>query len=84
MLITIRTIATHIGLEALSETRGGAVQRHSSHGEIGVLRRLVARHGDDVDAMARDRRLNAEQRTAGQLSRAIRRAGGVAELRRGG
>ncbi|KIP09099.1 hypothetical protein PHLGIDRAFT_126553 [Phlebiopsis gigantea 11061_1 CR5-6] len=67
-------------LEELAETRGGPVARHSSGGELGVLRQLVAKHAHDVDAMARDRRLNADQRTAGQLSRAIKKAGGVATL----
>jgi nucleolar protein 16 len=56
------------------------VQRHSSHGEIGLLRRLVAKHREDVQAMARDRKLNVGQRTAGQLSRAIAKAGGFGAL----
>lgn len=73
-------IATALDLEELAETRGGPVARHSSGGELGVLRQLVAKHAHDVDAMARDRRLNADQRTAGQLSRAIKKAGGVATL----
>ncbi|THH20357.1 hypothetical protein EW146_g981 [Bondarzewia mesenterica] len=49
-------------------------------GEAAYLRRLVAKHRADVDSMARDRKLNSEQRTAGQLSRAIQKAGGVGKL----
>ncbi|GJE90863.1 ribosome biogenesis protein Nop16 [Phanerochaete sordida] len=67
-------------LEELAETRGGPVARHSSHGELGALRRLVAKHGRDVEAMARDRKLNVAQRSAGQLRRAIKKAGGVEAL----
>lgn len=39
------------------------------------LQRLLEKHGKDVDAMARDRKLNTDQRTAGELRRALRRAG---------
>ena len=52
------------------------MRRHTSKGERGVLRALVSKHGEDVEAMARDRRANVEQRTAGELRRAIRKAGG--------
>lgn len=76
----LRAIAMRVDLEALSRTRGGPVAQHLSRGELGVLRRLVAKYGDDVEAMARDRRLNVEQRTGGELARAIRKAGGVAAL----
>ncbi|KAF7975309.1 hypothetical protein HWV62_10090 [Athelia sp. TMB] len=48
--------------------------RHSSTLETLYLRRLVAKHKDDVDAMARDRRLNPEQRTVGQLRRGLKKA----------
>ncbi|KAI8998746.1 ribosome biogenesis protein Nop16 [Trametes punicea] len=71
-------------LEQLSETRGGPVRRYTSQGELTTLRRLVARYGEDVEAMARDRKLNADQRTAGELQRAIRKAGGFAELGKAG
>ena len=67
---------TVLALEQLSEARAGAVRRFSSKGEAGALRALVSKHGEDVDAMARDRRLNVDQRTAGELGRAIRKAGG--------
>lgn len=70
-------------LEELAQTRGGPVARHSSSGELGVLRRLVAKYGQDLEAMARDRKLNVDQRTAGQLGRAIKKAGGVEALLKG-
>lgn len=52
----------------------GVGPRHAAHGEIAYLRRLVDKYGEDVEKMARDRKLNAEQRTAGELRRALRRA----------
>ncbi|KAI0670494.1 ribosome biogenesis protein Nop16 [Trametes maxima] len=71
-------------LEQLSEARGGRVPRFTSKGELTTLRRLFGKHGEDVEGMARDRMLNVEQRTAGELRRAIRKAGGFAELGRAG
>ncbi|KAI0709076.1 ribosome biogenesis protein Nop16 [Earliella scabrosa] len=71
-------------LEQLSSAGTDArAPRFTSHGERGLLQRLVERHGEDVEAMARDRRLNAEQRTAGELRRAIRKAGGIGAVRVG-
>jgi nucleolar protein 16 len=55
--------------------------RFLSAGELGYLSRLVGRHGEDVEGMARDRRLNPEQRTVGELGRLVRRAGGFEGLR---
>ena len=55
-------------------------KRFTSGGESGYLRRLVQKHGQDFGAMARDRKLNPDQRTAGELRRAIEKAGGFAEL----
>ncbi|KAI9064320.1 hypothetical protein FKP32DRAFT_1570565 [Trametes sanguinea] len=77
---------THVvqALEHLSETRGGRVPRFTSKGEQAALRRLVAKYGEDVEAMAKDRKLNPDQRTAGELKRAIRKAGGFAELGKAG
>ncbi|KZT28497.1 hypothetical protein NEOLEDRAFT_1161000 [Neolentinus lepideus HHB14362 ss-1] len=54
--------------------------RHSSSAEIGYLQRLVHRHGRDLEAMARDRKLNVDQRSAGQLGRAIQKAGGFEKV----
>ena len=47
---------------------------------MGYLSRLVGRHEKDVEAMARDRKLNPDQRTAGELMRSIRQAGGFESL----
>ena len=63
-----------IELEALGAA-GTRVARATSGGEARYLAALVAAHGDDVEAMARDRKLNPDQRTAGQLRRALRNAG---------
>jgi nucleolar protein 16 len=52
--------------------------RHTSQGEIKYLQRLGEKYGNDVEQMARDRKLNTDQRTAGELRRALRRAGVLA------
>ena len=51
------------------------IARHTSQGELKYLQRLGDKYGNDVEQMARDRKLNADQRTAGELRRALRRAG---------
>ncbi len=79
-----RADISYTELEQLSEARGGPVARHTSSGEQTTLERLVRKHGEDVEAMARDRKLNVDQRTAGELKRAIRKAGGFAELGKAG
>mgnify|MGYP001974692772 CR=1 FL=1 len=43
--------------------------RRVPDGERAVLRKLLARHADDFDAMARDGRLNQYQHTAAHLRR---------------
>ncbi|KAG6869096.1 hypothetical protein C0993_003416 [Termitomyces sp. T159_Od127] len=53
----------------------GSGPRPASAGEVAYLRRLVDKYGEDVERMARDRRLNVEQRTAGALGRALKKAG---------
>lgn len=55
-------------------------ERHTSLGERSYLEHLVRKHGDDLLKMARDRRLNPEQRTANELRRAIAKAGGYGAL----
>ncbi|RPD66017.1 hypothetical protein L226DRAFT_519555 [Lentinus tigrinus ALCF2SS1-7] len=72
------------GLEQLSERGAKAVERFTSKGERGTLSQLVAKYGEDVEAMARDRKVNTDQRTAGELRRAIRKAGGFAAVGRAG
>ncbi|KAG2149393.1 ribosome biogenesis protein Nop16 [Suillus clintonianus] len=65
-----------VELEKLSAS-GRTVPRHSSCGERSYLARLIQKYGDDYDSMARDRRLNPEQKTVGELKRAVGKAGGV-------
>ncbi|KIJ24215.1 hypothetical protein M422DRAFT_217213 [Sphaerobolus stellatus SS14] len=51
------------------------VKRYSSQGEVAELEKLIAKYGTGFEAMAKDRRLNPWQRTAGQLRRACTKAG---------
>lgn len=51
------------------------IPRHSADGEREYLSALQSKYGNDVEKMARDRKLNSSQRTAGELRRALRRAG---------
>jgi nucleolar protein 16 len=44
------------------------------------LQKLISKHGRDVAAMIRDRRLNPDQRTEGEIQRAIKKAGGFEKL----
>jgi nucleolar protein 16 len=55
---------------------GGGKSRFSSEGEKAYLERLVRKYGKDIEGMARDRKLNVDQRTSGQLRRSIEKAGG--------
>jgi len=66
-------------LEKVSSS-SGRVPRFSSTSEVLCLQRLISRYQEDVDAMAHDRKLNPDQRTAGELNRAIRKAGGFQKL----
>ncbi|KZL86792.1 ribosome biogenesis protein nop16 [Colletotrichum incanum] len=52
--------------------------RHMSQQEREWLERLVAKHGDNVAAMARDRKLNPMQQTQGDIARRIKRLTGKA------
>ncbi|KAK3326552.1 ribosome biogenesis protein Nop16 [Apodospora peruviana] len=49
--------------------------RHQSEREREWLEKLVAKHGDDVEAMARDMKLNPMQQTKGDLARRLKKAG---------
>jgi len=64
-------------LEQLPHKSSKSGPRYTSSMETQYLTRLVRRHGEDVESMARDARLNPEQRTVGELRRGIRRAGGA-------
>jgi len=70
-------------LEKITEIDSIRPMRFISAGEKIYLQRLVGRHGDDFEAMAKDRKRNSEQRTAGELRRSIRKAGGVDEIAKG-
>ena len=59
------------GTTTLAIPISGVGSRHASEGEIKYLQPLVKKYGDNVHLMARDLRLNPEQRTAGQLKRAL-------------
>ncbi|KAF9881210.1 nucleolar protein 16 [Colletotrichum karsti] len=52
--------------------------RHMSQQEREWLERLIAKHGDDAQAMARDRKLNPMQQTAADIARRIRKFKGQA------
>ncbi|GAA5918027.1 hypothetical protein JCM6882_009479 [Rhodosporidiobolus microsporus] len=56
------------------------VVRHTSEFERDWLVSLVAKHGDDIAKMARDRKANVWQKTPGELKRMIAKAGGVEKL----
>lgn len=51
----------------------GIGSRYMSSGEIKYLEPLVKKYGEDVDGMWRDRKLNPEQRTVGELRRGLRK-----------
>lgn len=63
-------------LERQADTEGQAPKkpRHQSKREEEWITRLVERHGDDYQAMARDRKLNPMQQTAGDLRRRINKS----------
>jgi nucleolar protein 16 len=49
--------------------------RHQSEREVEWLKSLVARHGDDVEKMARDAKLNPMQQTKADIAKRLRTAG---------
>jgi len=55
--------------------------RVASMHEMAWLRSLIALHGTDIEAMARDRKNNVWQKTPGELKKAITKAGGFEKLR---
>jgi nucleolar protein 16 len=56
-------------LETLAATQRKVI-RHTSEFEGDWLVALVAKYGDDVDKMTRDRKANVWQKTAGEIKRA--------------
>ncbi|KAH9961204.1 ribosome biogenesis protein Nop16 [Lactifluus volemus] len=61
--------------ELIRDVSCAIVPRFTSKGEVAFLQRLISKHGRDVEAMARDRKLNPDQRTGGEIRRAINKAG---------
>ena len=55
-----------------TSTSSGVGARHVSGGQMKFLEALVKKHGGDVKAMAADLKLNPEQRTIGQIRRALK------------
>lgn len=47
------------------------VERHASDGEVAWAAKLVEKYGDDYEKMFRDRKLNPNQQTVGQIRRRI-------------
>ena len=63
---------------ALEREAGRPVEktvRKQSEREVEWLKRLVARHGDDVQAMTRDIKLNPMQQTSGDIGKRLKKAG---------
>jgi len=67
--------ASATGSTTLSVPLSGAGSRHVSSGEVKYLRPLLKTHGNNIEGMAGDLKLNPEQRTVGQLRRALKKAG---------
>ncbi|KAI9458021.1 ribosome biogenesis protein Nop16 [Russula earlei] len=67
-------------IQSLPDVVNAPVPRLSPKGEMSFLQRLISKHGRDVAAMMRDRTLNPDQRTEGEIRRAIKRAGGFDKL----
>lgn len=63
-----------LGLEDRSREGAPRAARTSSGAEVKYLQQLVATYGEDYERMARDRKRNVHQYTAGQLRRAIAKA----------
>ncbi|TRM62703.1 ribosome biogenesis protein Nop16 [Schizophyllum amplum] len=73
----LERIATSINVNAATVAApiSGVGPRSTSERENVYLQRLMDKHGSDVDSMVRDRKLNTDQRTGGELRRAFKRAG---------
>ena len=59
-------------LEALASTPKTTKPRQQTTSEREWIQRLVAKHDDDVAAMARDRKMNPRQQTAGDIKRRVK------------
>lgn len=78
--IIFAAVSIGLFLEARPDTFHAPVPRFSSNGNLAFLQKLISKHGRDVAAMMRDRRLNPDQRTEGEIRRAIRVAGGFEKI----
>lgn len=58
--------------------KAGPKSRHASRGEVSLMKELQRVYGADFDAMAKDRRRNVWQRTAGELRRSMSKCGLIA------
>jgi len=67
--------ASATGSTTLSVPLSGTGSRHVSSGEVKYLRPLMKTYGNNIEGMAGDLKLNPEQRTVGQLRRALKKAG---------
>ncbi|KAJ6438323.1 nucleolar protein 16 [Purpureocillium lavendulum] len=67
--------ATDVVRSLIAESHNTAPKkaRHTSEREREWLERLVARHGDDTRAMARDAKLNPMQQTAADIAKRIKK-----------
>ena len=59
----------------------GPLPRHVSQLEAHWLLSIVRKHGDDVDAMFMDRKLNELQKTKGEIRKRLQRAGGIEKIK---
>lgn len=59
-----------VELEKMSAAATAKPKRYASMHQVKWLQELVSVHGEDVEAMVRDRRRNVWQKTAGELRRA--------------
>ncbi|KAA8494529.1 Nucleolar protein 16 [Porphyridium purpureum] len=60
-------------MEELAAVGEKEAPRHPAEGEAQVLEKLIAKHGDDYEAMARDIKINTMQHTSRVLERRVRR-----------
>ncbi|EJD44128.1 hypothetical protein AURDEDRAFT_114405 [Auricularia subglabra TFB-10046 SS5] len=67
-------------VEALEDlaSKNAPKSRHASRGEVSLMKDLQRTYGSDFDAMAKDRRRNVWQRTAGELRRSMSKCGLIA------
>lgn len=71
---TSTSIVSQLTAHALASTLASKPRRRTtSTREAEWIRALVERHGEDYEAMARDKRLNVRQQTGGDIKRRVAR-----------